>query len=82
MQPMIGFVTAMLAAMGAPGIHSAGMVTMVMVLQSVGLPAEAIAILLPIDRILDTFRTMVNVEGDLVGSLVVQHWIKRDGSST
>ena len=82
MQQMIVFVTAMLAAMGAPGIPSAGMVTMVMVLQSVGLPAEAIAILLPIDRILDTFRTMVNVEGDLVGSLVVQHWIKRDGSGT
>nr|WP_164502751.1 dicarboxylate/amino acid:cation symporter [Nitrosomonas oligotropha] len=82
MQQMIVFVTAMLAAMGAPGIPSAGMVTMVMVLQSVGLPAEAIAILLPIDRILDTFRTMVNVEGDLMGSLVVQHWIRRDGSST
>lgn len=82
MQQMIVFVTAMLAAMGAPGIPSAGMVTMVMVLQSVGLPAEAIAILLPIDRILDTFRTMVNVEGDLVGSLVVQHWIKRGGSGT
>lgn len=82
MQQMIVFVTAMLAAMGAPGIPSAGMVTMVMVLQSVGLPAEAIAILLPIDRILDTFRTMVNVEGDLVGSLVVQHWIKRGDSST
>ena len=74
---MIVFVTAMLAAVGAPGIPSAGMVTMVMVLQSVGLPAEAIAVLLPIDRILDTVRTMVNVEGDLIGSLVVQHWIKR-----
>ena len=82
MQQMIVFITAMLAAMGAPGIPSAGMVTMVMVLQSVGLPAEAIAILLPIDRILDTFRTMVNVEGDLAGSLVVQHWIKRSDSST
>lgn len=78
MQQMIVFVTAMLAAMGAPGIPSAGMVTMVMVLQSVGLPAEAIAVLLPIDRILDTVRTMVNVEGDLVGSLVVQRWIKHN----
>ena len=77
LQQMIVFVTAMLAAVGAPGIPSAGMVTMVMVLQSVGLPAEAIAVLLPIDRILDTVRTMVNVEGDLVGSLVVQHWIRR-----
>ena len=75
MQQMIVFFTAMLGAMGAPGIPSAGMVTMVLVLQSVGLPAEAIAILLPIDRLLDAFRTAVNVEGDMVGSLVVQKWV-------
>jgi Na+/H+-dicarboxylate symporter len=75
---MIVFVTAMIAAMGAPGIPSAGMVTMVMVLQSVGLPAEAIAILMPVDRFLDTFRTAVNVEGDMVGSLVVQKWVRSD----
>ena len=77
-QQMIVFVTAMIAAMGAPGIPSAGMVTMVMVLQSVGLPAEAIAILMPVDRFLDTFRTAVNVEGDMVGSLVVQKWVRSD----
>jgi Na+/H+-dicarboxylate symporter len=71
-QQLIVFFTAMIAAMGAPGIPSAGMVTMVLVLQSVGLPAEAIAILLPIDRLLDTLRTTVNVQGDIVGSLVVQ----------
>ena len=71
-QQLIVFITAMIAAMGAPGIPSAGMVTMVMVLQSVGLPAEAIAILLPIDRLLDTLRTTVNVQGDMIGSLVVQ----------
>lgn len=71
-QQLIVFFIAMIAALGAPGIPSAGMVTMVMVLQSVGLPAEAIAILLPIDRLLDTLRTAVNVEGDIVGSLVVQ----------
>ncbi len=74
-QQLIVFFTAMIAAMGAPSIPSAGMVTMVMVLQSVGLPAEAIAILLPIDRLLDTLRTTVNVEGDMVGSLVVQKWL-------
>ena len=72
LQQLIIFFTAMLAAIGAPGIPSAGMVTMVMVLQSVGLPVEAIAILLPIDRLLDTVRTAVNVEGDMIGSLVVQ----------
>lgn len=67
--------TTMIAAIGAPGIPSAGMVTMVMVLQSVGLPVEAVAILLPIDRLLDTVRTMVNVEGDMIGSLVVQEMV-------
>ncbi len=76
-QQLIVFFTAMIAAMGAPGIPSAGMVTMVMVLQSVGLPAEAIAILLPIDRLLDTLRTTVNVEGDMVGSLVVQKLVHK-----
>ena len=71
-QQLVVFMTAMIASAGAPGIPSAGMVTMVMVLQAVGLPAEAIAILLPIDRLLDTVRTAVNVEGDIIGSLIVQ----------
>lgn len=75
LQQLVVFFTAMIAAMGAPGIPSAGMVTMVMVLQSVGLPAEAIAILLPIDRLLDAVRTMVNVQDDMIGSLVVQKLI-------
>ncbi|PTQ91209.1 dicarboxylate/amino acid:cation symporter [Agitococcus lubricus] len=70
-QQVIVCLTVMLASIGAPGIPSAGMVTMVMVLQSVGLPAEAVAILIPIDRLLDTVRTMVNVEGDMVTSLIV-----------
>ena len=65
------FVVAMLGAMGAPGIPSVGMLSMVLVLESVGLPTEAIAILLPIDRVLDTVRTAVNVEGDMVGSVIV-----------
>lgn len=82
-QQLVVFLTAMIAAVGAPGIPSAGMVTMVMVLQSVGLPAEAIAILLPIDRLLDTLRTTVNVQGDIIGSLVVQKLVaeKTDGQA-
>jgi Na+/H+-dicarboxylate symporter len=77
-QQLIVAFTAMIAAIGAPGIPSAGMVTMVMVLQSVGLPAEAIAILLPVDRLLDTLRTAVNVEGDMIGSLVVQKLVHKN----
>ena len=69
---LIIFFVAMLAAIGAPGIPSVGMLSMVLVLESVGLPTAAIAILLPIDRVLDTVRTAVNVEGDMVGSLIVQ----------
>lgn len=69
---MIIFFVAMLGAIGAPGIPSVGMLSMVLVLESVGLPTSAIAILLPIDRILDTVRTAVNVEGDMIGSLIVQ----------
>lgn len=77
MQQLVVFLTAMIAAIGAPGIPNAGMVTMILVLQSVGLPTEAIAILLPIDRVLDTFRTAVNVEGDMIGSLIVQKMVNR-----
>ena len=70
-QQLILFFTAMVASIGAPGIPSAGMVTMAMVLQVLGLPLEALAILLPMDRLIDTFRTTINVEGDLVGALIV-----------
>jgi Na+/H+-dicarboxylate symporter len=68
---LVVFLVAMLTAVGAPGIPSAGMVTMIVVLESVGLPVEAIGILLAIDRFLDTFRTMVNVEGDAVVAVAV-----------
>jgi len=81
-QQLIVFVTAMIASMGAPGIPSAGMVTMILVLQSVGLPVEAIAILLPIDRLLDTVRTAVNVQGDMISSLVVQKLVGSDEAAT
>lgn len=77
-QQIIVCLTAMLASLGAPGIPSAGMVTMIMVLQSVGLPAEAIAILLPIDRLLDTVRTVVNVQGDMMVSVVVDRYTKTE----
>ena len=68
---LVVFAVAMLTAVGAPGIPSAGMVTMIVVLESVGLPVEAIGILLAVDRFLDTFRTMANVEGDAVVAVAV-----------
>lgn len=77
------FLMAMVASIGAPGMPSASMAGMQMVMLAVGIPLEAIAILLVIERPLDTVRTSVNVEGDLVGTLVVQHYLEgRNQGST
>ncbi len=70
MQAVI-FLTATLAAIGAAGIPEAGLVTMVVVLNAVGLPVEGIGLLLSIDWILDRFRTTVNAWGDAVGAGVI-----------
>jgi Na+/H+-dicarboxylate symporter len=66
------FLVAMLPSVGAPGIPSGSMAGMQMVMLAVGIPLEAIGLLLLIERPLDTFRTAVNVEGDLVGCLVAK----------
>jgi len=65
------FLTAIIAGMGATGIPEGGLVTMVMVLRNVSVPTSAIGLLLPFDRILDRFRTMTNVWGDLVCAATV-----------
>ena len=70
-EQIIIMLTASLASVGAAGIPSAGLVTMVIVLKSVNLPLEGIGILLPVDRILDMFRTTVNVISDSCGALLV-----------
>lgn len=68
------FLTAILAGMGATGIPEGGLITMVMVLRNVNVPTSAIGLLLPFDRILDRFRTMTNVWGDLVCAAMVDHF--------
>jgi len=70
---VIVLVTATLAAIGAAGIPSAGLVTMTLVLTAVGLPLEGIAIILAIDRFLDMLRTSVNVWGDLIGAKLISN---------
>lgn len=74
------FITATLAAIGAAGIPEAGLVTMVIVLNAVGLPLEGIGLLLTVDWFLDRFRTSVNVWGDAVGAAVIDRAIASRGS--
>jgi proton glutamate symport protein len=66
--------TATLASIGAAGVPSAGIITLIMVLNSVGLGAHTqagIALILGVDRILDMLRTAVNITGDLTASVVI-----------
>ncbi|MBP1932237.1 dicarboxylate/amino acid:cation symporter [Ammoniphilus resinae] len=63
--------TATLASIGTAGVPSAGLIMMTMVLASVGLPLEGIALIAGVDRILDMFRTSVNVTGDASAAVVV-----------
>jgi len=69
-QALVAF-TALLASIGAAGIPHAGMVMMVVVLNAVGLPTSAVALILAVDRILDMCRTTVNVWSDAIAAAVV-----------
>lgn len=73
-EQIVVLLTATLAAIGAAGIPEAGLVTMVIVLEAVGLPLEGIGLLLAVDWFLDRFRTAVNVWGDSVGAAVIDRW--------
>ncbi len=65
--------TATLASIGTAGVPSVGLVTLTMVFNSVGLPVEAIGLIMGIDRILDMARTAVNITGDAVCTTIVAH---------
>ncbi|XP_077498405.1 excitatory amino acid transporter 3-like isoform X3 [Amblyomma americanum] len=71
-------VTATAASIGAAGIPQAGLVTMVMVLNAVGLPADDITLIIVVDWFLDRFRTAINVLGDAVGACVVERLSLKD----
>lgn len=71
LQQMIVVATALLAAIGSAGIPMAGLVMMAMVMTAVGLPLEGIGLILAVDRILDMFRTALNVYGDTCAAVVI-----------
>ena len=68
---LVVVLTSIVASVGAAGIPEAGLVTMTLVFNAVGLPLEYIAILLPVDWFLDRCRTMINVMGDMNVSCIL-----------
>jgi len=80
-QIIIAF-TALLASIGAASVPMSGMVMMSIILKAVGLPLEGVAIILAVDRILDMFRTTVNVLSDSCGAVIVARLEKEDLSGT
>jgi Na+/H+-dicarboxylate symporter len=64
-------VLALLTSIGVAGIPAASLVAIVIILQALGLPLEAIAIVMATDRILDMMRTTVNVFGDTTAAVVI-----------
>jgi len=70
-QQLVIVLTALLASIGAASVPMSGLVMMSIILGAVGLPLEGVAVILAVDRVLDMFRTMVNVLSDSFGSVIV-----------
>lgn len=71
--------TAVLASIGTAGVPGVGLILLAMVLQTVGLPVEGIALILGIDRLLDMIRTAVNTTGDAACAVIVTETEKKHG---
>lgn len=71
-------ITVVLASVGAAGIPGAGLIMLTTVFASIGLPLEAIAVIVFIDRFLDMFRTAVNVSGDMIVTKIINSVFDRD----
>ena len=69
--------TATLASVGTAGVPGAGMVMLAMVLTSVGLPIDGIALVAGVDRIFDMGRTTLNITGDASCTIIVSNILKR-----
>ena len=76
-QMLLILATATISSIGTPGIPGGSIVMLMIVLDSVGIPIEGLALILGIDRPLDMLRTMVNVTGDMTVSCVVDEGNKK-----
>ena len=78
-QMMMIVFTGTLASIGTAGVPGAGLIMLAMVLQSVGLPIEGLALVAGIDRVLDMFRTCLNITGDGAVAIAIDYMEKRNG---
>ena len=69
--------TATLASIGTAGVSGAGMIMLAMVLQSVGIPVEGIALIVGVDKLFDMGRTTLNIVGDASCAIVVSNWERK-----
>jgi Na+/H+-dicarboxylate symporter len=69
------------ASIGSPATPGVGIVILAMVLETVGIPASGIALIMGVDRILDMSRTAINVTGDLVTCALMEKWVGGEGSA-
>lgn len=80
MQQLTIILTATLASIGTAGVPGSGVIMLTMVLQSVGLPLEGIALITGVDRILDMARTVVNITGDAACTICVDAMEKKSAN--
>jgi len=73
LQQLTIILTATLASIGSAAVPGAGMIMLVIVLTSVGIPTEGIALIFAVDRPLDMLRTVVNISGDAMIACIVEH---------
>ena len=71
-------VTATLASVGTAGVPGAGMIMLAMVLASVNLPVDGIALVAGVDRIFDMGRTTLNITGDASCAIIVTHLLEKE----
>ncbi len=77
-QQILLAVACILGGMAEGGIPETSMVSLVVVFRIVNIPLSAITILLPLDRIIDRLRTVINIFGNMCGVILVSHWISKE----
>ena len=79
---MLIVITGTLSSIGSAGVPGAAIIMLAMVLTTVGLPMEGLALVAGIDRVLDMFATCLNITGDAAVAIVMDEEEKKHASAT